>query len=132
MTKENKEIIERKSKKNVMTFFISLYMIGLAIAGVSIFIEFQNFLSAIASIILILIGVHGVRLFLWLIFGKEIIVLKNEELLLIKTGSFFLPIVRIPVDKIESFNLSYSFIEREQGFEGFKGLVTEMSYRSLM
>ena len=129
MIKENKEIMERKSKKNIMTFFISLYMIGLAIAGVSIFIEFQDVISAIASFILILVSIQGLRLFLWLIFGREKITLSNNELLLIKTGSFLLPIIRIPLDKIESFNLTYSYIEQEQGFEGFKGLVTQMSYK---
>lgn len=104
-------------------------MIGLAIAGVSIFIEFQDVISAIASFILILVSIQGLRLFLWLIFGREKITLSNNELLLIKTGSFLLPIIRIPLDKIESFNLTYSYIEQEQGFEGFKGLVTQMSYK---
>lgn len=129
MKESNIEITSRKSKKNIATFFIAIYMIGLAAAGISMFIEFRNFLTAIICVILVLIGVHGLRLLLWLLFGEEKIIITDNELLLIKTGSFFLPLIRIPLNKIESFNLTYSYIEQEQGFDGFKGLVTKMSYK---
>lgn len=129
MKESNIEITSRKSKRNIATFFLAIYMIGLATVGISIFIEFRNFSTAIVCIIFLLIGVHGLRLFLWLLFGEEKIVMNDKELLLIKTGSFFLPLIRIPLNKIESFNLTYSYIEQEQGFDGFKGLVTKMSYK---
>lgn len=129
MKESNIEITSWKSKKNIATFFLAIYMIGIAAAGISIFIEFRNFLTAITCIILVLIGVHGLRLLLWLLFGEEKIEVNDKELLIIKTGSFYLPQIRIPLNKIESFNLSYSYIEQEQGFDGFKGLVTNMSYK---
>ena len=129
MTKETGKSFELKSKKNLMTFFLAFYMLGLSAVGISLFIEFRNFIAAIACVVLVLVGFLGLRLFLWLLFGKEKIIINDDEFILIKTGSFFLPAISIPIKEMDHFFIFYSFIEQEQGFEGFKGKVTTLSYQ---
>jgi hypothetical protein len=129
MHDENITIIEIRSKKNLLSFFLAIYLSGIGVIAIVLFIPFNNLITGIGSILLVLIGIFGLRLLLWILFGKEKIVMTKMDLLVIKKGSFYLPLTRISLKEIESIKIDYSFIERENGFKGFKGLVTEMSYK---
>lgn len=129
MQDENITIIEIRSKKNFHSFFLAIWLSGLAVVGIALFMNFKNITTGIACLLLVLIGIFGFRLLLWILFGKEKIVMTKTELLVMKKGTFYLPLTRISLKEIESIKIDYSFIEGENGFKGFKGRVTEMSYK---
>lgn len=94
-----------------------------------VLIQEQNSFTITLFVISIGFGTSGIRLFLWLLFGKEIITIENGKLICSKTGTFLTPKKEIEIALIKELRIAYSFIEKEQGFEGVKGMVTEMSYR---
>ncbi len=123
------EKIELKSRRNLMTYFIAFFMTYFLVIASMILLQEQNKLTISMFIIAIVIGTFGIRLFLWLIFGKEIITIENGKLICSKTGTFLTPKKEFEIALIKELRISYSFIEKEQGFEGVKGIVTKMSYR---
>lgn len=123
------EIIQIKSARNFMSFYFAFVISMPILIAINVLIEAQNVYGIISCVLLLVIGTLGIRLFLWLACGKEKVYLSNHKLICEKTGTFFIKTKEINVNDILKINICYSFIEEQQGFDGFKGLVTEFSYQ---
>ena len=129
MNKNLNEIIELKSRKNFMSFYFAIFFSMCLVVGIGLCIINPNISAIAVFLIPIIIGIFGFRLLLWLTFGKEKIYVQDNKLICEKTGTFFIKTKKIELNNILKFNICYTFIEEEQGFEGFKGLVTLFSYK---
>jgi hypothetical protein len=114
--------IETKSRKNVLSFIAY----GMA-SFFSLMMPFYLFMSIfkrliiaeiIAVSIMFFFGILSVRILLWLILGKETLLIENNKLIILKSGTFWIKKKKeFPLNLIRKVSLRKTFYEENSPSE---------------
>jgi hypothetical protein len=107
-----------------MSFYIAFFFTMFLVGSLNAFLTNHFEWVFLLLIIPFLVGILGLRLLIWLIQGKERIVLTDTELIIEKSGTYWLQTKTIQLKDIERITLYLNFHEQELGYDGFKGFVT--------
>jgi hypothetical protein len=113
------KIIETSSRTNLMSWLVYssfglMCLVGTPIVFIKLALnEDKNLLNLIPLFILqIFIGVLCLRMILWFIKGKETVILENNQLLIMKFGTFWIKRKKVvDLQNIKEIVVNRSFIE---------------------